>query len=146
MEKFIDFVIQQWLLFAIAILLLVMLVRNLFAAKLSGVNNVNANEAVRLMNDDALVLDVRLEKEFKTGHIENAVNIPVGALEARIKELDKYKGKAILVQCQTGNRSLRGAQILKKHGFDDVHNLSGGIMAWINANMPVTKGGKKKKK
>ena len=146
MEKLINFVIDQWLLFAIAAFLIFLIARSFVTAKLSGVKDLGTNDAVRMINDNALVLDVRLEKEFATGHIENAVHIPVGALEARIRELEKHKGSPVIVNCQTGNRSMFAAKILRKHGFENVYNLRGGINAWINANMPITtKSGKRKK-
>ena len=146
MDDFMTFIAEEWLLVGAFVFILFLLVRNVLDNSFSGVNQIDINEAVRLINNEAIVLDVRLENEFKQGHIQNALHIPVGALEARIKELDKHKEDAIVVNCQTGNRSVRGAQILKKHGFQNVNNLKGGISAWLNANMPIQTGGKSKKK
>lgn len=147
MERYLDFVADQWILFAALVIILVLLIRSWVAPKLSGVKEVNVNDAVRLLNqDDTLILDVRLDREFKTGFIQNSVNIPVGALDARVGEISKYKDNNILLVCQTGGRSSSAGQVLKKHGFEHLNNLNGGINAWINANMPVTtKAGKKKK-
>ncbi|MDH5544522.1 MAG: rhodanese-like domain-containing protein [Gammaproteobacteria bacterium] len=147
MENFMAFVAEEWILTGAFIVLSVLLVRNILDSSFSGVNHIGINEAVRLINNEAHVLDVRLENEFKQAHLQNASHIPVGALESRARELDKLKQQAIIVYCQSGNRSVRGAQILKKHGFEQVYNLRGGISAWIQANMPVVSGavGKKKK-
>lgn len=96
--------------------------------------------AVQLINhQDALVLDVREDIEYDTGHIANARHIPVGKLEGRLRELEKFKSKPIVVVCRSGMRSNRACSVLRKHGFADVHNLAGGINAWQQASLPVAK-------
>ena len=80
---------------------------------------------------DFLILDVRTPKEFDgpLGHIPGAIQIPVQQLEARIAELDSLKDKDILVYCRRGHRSVRGTEILLKHGFKAT-NMLGGMKAW----------------
>ena len=146
MEDFIRFLAEQWILFGAFMFITFLLMRNFLATSMSGVKHVDVNGAIRMMNQEAIVLDVRLENEFKNGHIKGARLIPVGVLESRLKELEKFKNKDMIISCQSGNRSLRAAQILKKHGFESVHNLSGGMSAWLNANMPVDTGTKKPKR
>ena len=73
--------------------------------------------------ENAIVLDVRTEKEFNNGHIEGAINIPVDSLRERIGELDK--NKEILEYCQVGLRGYVAARILEQKGFK-VKNLTGG--------------------
>ncbi len=72
----------------------------------------------------ALVVDVRTAGEFKGGHVDGALNIPVQELESRLGEL-KDKQRAIVVYCASGMRSARAAAILKKAGFADVTNAGG---------------------
>ena len=83
-----------------------------------------------LNNDNILILDVRRVEEFRSGHIPNAKNIPVGELSSRLSELNSYKNSKILVYCAAGSRSARAADILVKNGFNDVYNLSGGISSY----------------
>ncbi len=143
MQQFTTFVTDQWILFLALAGILALLARTWIAPRLSGVKEVNPQEAVRLINsDNAVVLDVRLDNEYKEGHIVSALHIPLGTLEGRIKELEKHRGAPIVVNCRSGQRSMRGCQLLRKHGFDNVYNLSGGIMAWEKATLPLTKGGK----
>ncbi|MDH3562010.1 MAG: rhodanese-like domain-containing protein, partial [Gammaproteobacteria bacterium] len=78
-------------------------------------------------------------KEFSTGHIPNAVNLPLSSLKNRLPDLQKYKDKPIIVSCRTGNRSLKGAVILRKHGFATVYTLAGGLQGWERDNLPVEK-------
>jgi rhodanese-related sulfurtransferase len=99
-----------------------------------------AAEAVTLINrSNALVLDVRDEPEFASGHIAEATHIPVESLAERLNELKKYKNKAILVNCQRGVRSAKACEILRKAEFTQVHNLQGGLNAWQEAKLPVVK-------
>ena len=96
--------------------------------------------AVQLINhQDALVLDVREDVEYDAGHIANAKHIPVGKIEGRLQELEKFKSKPIVVVCRSGMRSNRACPVLRKHGFTNVHNLEGGINAWQQASLPVVK-------
>lgn len=101
---------------------------------------IGVNEAVRLLNkDNVLVLDVREDKELDGGVIQGARHIPVSELKSRIIELEKNKNNPVMVYCRSGSRSAHASNILTKHGFENVANLSGGIMAWESANLPVVK-------
>lgn len=106
----------------------------------AGATDVTPNEAVLLLNrENALMLDVRNEAEFATGHIAEARNIPLAQLDARLAELGKYKDKPLLVNCQGGVRSASACAVLKKEGFTRLYNLKGGINAWTQANLPIVK-------
>ena len=135
----IHFIQNNLLLVGLAIVSGAMLLWSFIGGKVSGVTQVNTLEATRLINQDALVLDVREDKEFTAGHIPKARHIPVGALATRISELEKFKTKPIVVNCRSGQRSARACGILKKHGFENAVNLTGGIMAWESANLPMEK-------
>lgn len=103
-------------------------------------SSVTPNEAVMLINHgNALVLDVREDVEFAMSHIADARHIPLGQLAERTGELQKWKDKAIVVNCQSGMRSAKACAMLKKHGFTQVSNLQGGLAAWQSAKLPVTK-------
>ncbi len=87
----------------------------------------------------SLVLDVRDAGEFANGHLRDAKNIPLADLKARIGELDKFKGKTLIVVCQSGARADKAIKQLSAAGFDDVVSLDGGLTAWQAAGLPVTK-------
>ncbi|MEZ5477256.1 MAG: rhodanese-like domain-containing protein [Thiolinea sp.] len=100
----------------------------------------DVNQAVRLMNqDDTVVLDVREHKELSDGKIKGARHISLGDLGKRLSELENHKEKPVVVYCRSGNRSGHACGMLTKAGFTNVNNLSGGIMAWEGANLPVSK-------
>ncbi len=106
----------------------------------SGVKSVTPTEAVMLINrSNALVLDVRDDAEFANGHIADAKHIPMAQLAERIKEIQKYKDKPILVNCQAGARSTKACDILRTNQFSQVNNLQGGLNAWLQAKLPVVK-------
>jgi len=86
------------------------------------------------------VLDVRDSKEFAAGHIVDAVNVPHGALEGRLAELEKYKTKPVTVVCTMGQHAGTAGTVLRKSGFAEVSRLSGGMSEWRNQNLPVVKG------
>lgn len=101
---------------------------------------VGPTEAVMLINrKDAVVLDVRDDGEFASGHINNARHLPEKQLADRAKELDKFKNKPVIVSCASGRRAAVVADSLRKQGFADVVALRGGIAAWQQAGMPLEK-------
>ena len=101
---------------------------------------VNTLEATQLINrQDALVLDVREQAEYAQSHILNSRLLPLSQIEARIGEIEKFKDKPVIVYCASGNRSSTAAAVLRKSGFSNVANLSGGFAAWQAAGLPVQK-------
>jgi parallel beta-helix repeat protein len=82
-----------------------------------------------------VVLDVRNQSEYNSGHIKNAKLIPVWELEARISELDE--NRETLVYCESGVKSATASQMLTEHGFNKVYNMLSGIMAWKAMHYPV---------
>jgi rhodanese-related sulfurtransferase len=86
-----------------------------------------------------VVVDVRTPAEFATGHLRDAKNIPLADFAARIGELDKSKGRSVVVVCQSGARADKAVKQLQAAGFDDVVSLDGGVPAWQAANLPTVK-------
>jgi rhodanese-related sulfurtransferase len=103
-------------------------------------HDVSAFDAVQLINRrDALVLDVRASGEYAAGHIANARHIQEAQLADRIKELDKFRSRPIIVSCGTGSRAPGVTGVLRKQGFTEVFALRGGIAAWQQASLPLEK-------
>lgn len=139
MEQLLTFAAQQWYLLLALAVIIAMLVHSFIGAR--GVKNVPPSEAVTLINrQNAVVLDVRTDDEFKQGHIINSLHIPVGLLASRINELERHKTQPLVVVCRTGQRSTQACSILRKQGFVSLYGLAGGIVAWQGANLPLAKG------
>jgi len=77
-----------------------------------------------------LLLDVREPFELGICQIEGNVNIPLGQLPLRLAELESWKSLPVICQCKSGRRSLKALDTLQRHGFTNVKNLAGGILAW----------------
>ncbi len=87
-------------------------------------------------NTDLFILDVREDEKWNQGHIPGSVNIFSGYLQNRVKEIPK--DRPIIVVCNVGNRASLAASILLRAGFQDVHNLLGGMIAWKNAGYEIS--------
>ena len=104
-------------------------------------SEVGAFDAVQLINRrDAIVIDVRETGDFASGHIANARHVPEAQMSDRMKELEKFKARPIIVSCRTGTRAPAVANALRKRGFQEAVALRGGIAAWQQAGMPLAKG------
>ena len=96
--------------------------------------------AVQLINkEDVVVLDVREPSETIGGKIAKAIQIPASAIAKRVGELEKFKDKTLLVYCKSGARAGIACKELSKSGFGKVYSLNGGLLAWQDAHLPVSK-------
>lgn len=140
MSQLFEFATNHWMLVLAFFVVLGLVLGNEVQRALRGLPEVGPMEATRLMNqENALFIDTREEAEFKQGHILNATHMPMSEFKRRLGELDKHKGRPVVTYCRSGSRSAHAGGQLKRHGFETVYNLHGGILAWQNANLPVTK-------
>jgi len=140
LARIIEFIGNHPILFLAFFGTLGLLIGSEVSRRLSGMRSVGPLEATQLSNrQDALFLDIRDEGEYRAGHIPEAVHIPLKQLPDRIAELEKHKGRPVIAYCRSGSRSGGAGGILRKNGFETVYNLGGGIMAWQNANLPLSK-------
>ncbi|HWZ49611.1 MAG TPA: rhodanese-like domain-containing protein [Herbaspirillum sp.] len=104
-------------------------------------NKLSLLRATQLINQNkTIIIDVRDEAQFASGHIREARNIPAKELAKRVSELDKFKTRNVLVVCQTGTQSPKAAATLTKAGFNEVFGLAGGMAAWQAQALPVVGG------
>ena len=138
MDRIPEFFGNHLLLFAAFFAVLGMLIYTEWTRLKTGNTALSPFAATRLINDgEALVVDVRDEKEYKTGHVLGAKSVPVGSMDQRMHELQKHKGRDVLVYCDNGMRTARAVARLKKEGFDKVHTIAGGLAAWEKASLPT---------
>jgi rhodanese-related sulfurtransferase len=117
-----------------------MLFWSFFGNRIRGINDVDHIAATQLINHkNALVLDVREQGEYDSGHILNSKLIPLGKLRDRLGELEKYRDRPIVVVCRSGMRSASACALRGKQGFAQTYNLSGGVIAWQKASLPLEK-------
>ena len=100
----------------------------------------SAPQAVRLMNQGAIVLDLRPKAAYDAGHIGDARNVPAGELQSQAESLKKWRDRTVITYCDSGVSGAGAARTLAKLGFTKVFNLDGGLNAWVKDNLPVIKG------
>jgi rhodanese-related sulfurtransferase len=138
-----EFIQHNILLVAVAVTSGVMLLATFIRRPGSGKGVTPAQATLLINREDALTIDVREAAEYTAGHLPDSRNIPAAKLAERIGELDKFKERSLILVCQSGSRSAGACVQLGKAGFTKVHNLEGGLAAWVAAGLPVKKGGKK---
>jgi len=140
MEQLLEFINNHWDLFTALIVILALLFASTLVNAIRGIKQIGPAEATRLINhNNAVVLDVREDKEFAEGHIINSLHIPMSKVQDKLTELAKHKSSPMIVSCRSGARSNSVCGMLRKNGFEDVANLKGGLIAWQNASMPLKK-------
>lgn len=141
MAQISEFVLNNLLLFAALIAVLVMLIKAELEHQANKGLSLSPSMATRLMNNhsDALILDIRTAADFKNGHIKGAKNIPLKEFASNVEGLSSDKDKPVLLYCNSGSTVTSAIKLLKKAGFEKINNLDGGIAAWKEASMPLTK-------
>lgn len=133
----------------LAILLLIsffVLVFSELRRKASDLAAVAASDAVRLINNDGIVIDLRSTEAYAKGHIVNAKNFPFDEFEAHKDKVTKFKNKPVVAVCDTGMTSSKAVASLRNSGFESIYGLKGGMNAWSQAGLPVVTGKKTKSK
>lgn len=116
-----------------AMLIAYFIIRKVMGAILDkNIKNITAEEVNKLLkeNKNVVVLDVRTRSEYEAGHIPGAKHMPSGEINSRINELEKYKGKPIVVYCASGGRSPIAVRALSKHKFPDIYHMHKGLKTW----------------
>jgi len=136
MEQLSEFVVNHWILVT-AFCVVCSLLLSSFLNQTSGLS---ASEAVMAVNrEKAVVVDVREEKDFISGHIANAINISRKDFSLFSERLKRHKNKPLIVCCSTGSASNGAVRELKKIGFEQSFVLKGGVVAWKSANYPLVR-------
>lgn len=85
----------------------------------------------------ALLLDVRTEEEWRSGHVPGARHVPIQQLPAHLDEIDPWRERGVVVYCESGPRARRAAALLREAGFRDVSVLDGSMSRWRAEGRPV---------
>jgi len=144
MDQYLEFVSNNTLLVVALFASFFLLVFTELRRKATGLINVDPNAAVKLINNDAVVLDLRSAEAFGRGHIVGAQNVPLDQLDARLETLDR--GKPIVTVCDAGMSSGKAVDRLRKAGFESAWGIKGGMHAWSQEGLPVVTGKKTRAK
>lgn len=146
MDKFLEFTSNHMLLVSALMVSFFVLVFSELRRKASGLINVDAADAVKLINNDAVVIDIRSVDNFSRGHIVNARNFPKDELDAKLGQLERYKSTPIIAVCDAGVTTTGVVNKLRAAGFETVFGLKGGMSGWGQAGLPVVTGKKTRSK
>jgi len=145
MNEILDFFMTNWQLSGLMALVIIAYLGFEFMQQMMASNSVSPDEAVAMINhQNAVVFDVRTPQEYATGHVLGSIHIDPTESDAKLKHLNKYSQKPVIVMCAHGKRSASFLKRLQSLGFAEAVNLTGGLHAWQNAGLPVTTAGTNK--
>lgn len=104
--------------------------------------SVSPQDMVRLMNQGALLIDLRPLEQYSAGHVGGARQMNGEQILKAADTLKKYKEKAVVVYDDTGSLGASAVRQLAAQGFTKAFNLRGGLAAWRTENLPLTRGEK----
>lgn len=137
MENLGGFIVNHWILSTAWIVLAWLVFSDAINRKLTGLQPLDANQSVRLVNQyKGKFVDVREADEFEKEHIADSVNLPLSKLDEELKKL-KNKSQPLVIVCASGQRARNAAKKLKSNNFEEVYVMTGGINAWKEAKLPL---------
>jgi molybdopterin/thiamine biosynthesis adenylyltransferase/rhodanese-related sulfurtransferase len=110
--------------------------KNILDEARSSIRQIDVEQARKMIDEGATIIDVRESDEWRQGHIPQAVFIPRGFLELRVEEKIPDRKRPVIVQCASGTRSLLAARTLAEMGYENLYNLSGGFNGWKDKGLP----------
>jgi rhodanese-related sulfurtransferase len=131
---FLVFVSAQWLLVSLflALVYLFVVLEHFKAGK-----QLSVHDVTRLLNGgEALLVDIRDAKEYQSGHINQAINIPLAQLDARMAELESARDRRVILVDKLGQQAAGAGRTLRRAGFK-VQRLRGGMAEWRGQSLPV---------
>lgn len=140
-ERLPEFIAAHPLLTALFAGLTIAVIFNEIARRRRGFDDIGPPALVNLINrEDAAVIDISPLADYEKGHIVGARHVMLSQLDPKSKDLAKLTEKPVVIVCRTGTTAGQAARRLVMAGFKRVSVLSGGMHAWIQAELPVTRG------
>jgi rhodanese-related sulfurtransferase len=146
MNRLLEYTTNHPFLVAAAAILAVLVIVIEIRQRARGGSLIGTNDAVRLANSGALLLDVRDKSDYEAGHIIDARHLPAAEVAAQAETLKKYREKPVIVYCDSGFASAAAARALRSAGFGKVVTLRGGLQNWRQENLPLVKAVRKEGK
>lgn len=140
MERLLDYINHHpWLAGALVLVLIVVVLYEL-RLRAQAQSSVSPQDMVRLMNQGALLIDLRPAEQYTAGHVNGARQMSGEQILQAGDTLKKYKEKTVVVYDDTGSLSASAVRQLNEQGFKRAFNLRGGLTAWRTENLPLTRG------
>ena len=132
---------HPWLTLALVVVSIVVVIYEM-RSRSETKASVSPQDMVRLMNQGALLIDLRPLEQYSAGHVGGARQMSGEQILKAAETLKKYKEKAVVVYDDTGSLSASAVRQLAAQGFTKAFNLRGGLSAWRTENLPLTRGEK----
>ena len=139
MERLIQYVTNHPILAASIVLALVVVVTWESRLRAHGESAISSQDLIRLMNQGALVLDIRKPEEFAAGHVNGAKQFDSDKILSAGETHKRFKDKPVVVICDSGSLASAAVRQLTRQGFTKAFTLRGGLAAWRAENLPVAK-------
>ena len=142
MDRLVQYIqVNHWLV-AVTVVVLVAVIVVEMRARAESFTALSPQDAIRLMNRGAVVIDLRPAEQYAAGHLSGARRMDGEQLLKAADTLKKYKQKPLIVYDESGSAGGSAARQLKAQGFEQAFNLRGGLVAWRADSLPLEKGSK----
>ena len=142
MDRLVQYIqVNHWLVAATVVVLVLVIVFEL-RARAESFAAITPQDAIRLMNRGAVVIDLRPLEQYAAGHLNGARRMDGEQMLKAADTLKKYMQKPLIVYDESGSLGGSAARQLKAQGFTQAFNLRGGLAAWRSDNLPLEKGSK----
>ena len=139
MERLLEYVSHHPYLATSAVFAVVVLFVYESRTRANGVSAISTQDLIRLMNQGALVLDIRKPDAFAQGHVGGAKQLPSDQILTAGESFKKFKEKPVVVYDESGSLAAVAVRQLTQQGFTKAFSLRGGFAAWRAENLPVAK-------
>lgn len=139
MDRLIEYSTHHPLLAAAAVVAALLVFAYEAYLRAQGTGTISPQELIRLMNQGALVLDIRPPDQFAAGHINGARQLPSGEIVRAGDTFKKYKTKPVVVYCDADSLASSAVRQLAAQGFTKAFSLRGGLAAWRAESLPLAK-------
>jgi rhodanese-related sulfurtransferase len=126
---------------AAVLLMPLLLATQAVRAELIGLDHLQLSEKLKA-NSELVIIDVRSQQEFASGHVPGAVNIPHSSILGDVALLDRYKDQDMVFYCRSGKRAKSVTDSLEASDYTlgrPLYQLEGDILGWISADQPLQK-------
>jgi len=139
MERLIEYVNNHPMMAAAVVVALVVVVVYESRLRATAAVSISSQDLIRLMNQGALVLDIRKPEEFAAGHVNGAKQLPSDQILTAGENFKRFKEKPVIVYCESGSLAAAAVRQLNLQGFTKAFSLRGGLAGWRAENLPIAK-------
>jgi len=139
MDRLLEYVSNHPLLAGAAVLAAIVVIINESRTRGSAFAAISSQDLIRLMNQGALVLDIRKPDEFAQGHVNGAKHLPSDQILTASETFKRFKDKPLVVYCDSGSLASAAVRQLNQQGFSKAFTLRGGFSGWRAENLPIAK-------